>query len=309
MPDTSEVTIALLGAERKRSIQAVGGALVLLQSVSALIALDESREWMAMFAGRIHLVVLFVLVAGGGLAAGNAYWNSGLLLSWLLVFGLVFGWLWNTFVQAGTVFFHEAIIPVLWAVFAAVVVGTVGYAIGRSLRGSSIDEMEDDPSNWLLRVLLGVDHQQLVRWSLLAGGLFVTSASLIYVTHQFYPLPVEGVTLFEVFFAIGALNTNFLLGIVVVLGWLGLAMVPASRSAGLLVSWVLIFGPLFGASMTDWVLEGISGSGPLVDATFALVFALVFALILGTIGFLIGRGARLAFERRRSSGTQEQGLV
>lgn len=300
MPRSSTVTVALLGSDEKRSIRVLGVALALLLNVYFLTTMAEKRGWLSVIDGQIHFVVLFVLVVGGGLAAGNAYWNDGLALSWLLAFALVFGWLWNVFVQEGTVFFDEAIVPLAWAAFTALVVGTVGYSIGRSLRGFPIRDTEDEPSDWLLRVLVGDDLSRAGRWGIVAGVLFLVASGLIYATYPIFLLPVEGVTLFELFFPTGVLAASTLLGAIVVLGWMGLAMWPAYRNAGLLVSWGLLFGPMFGASLTDFVLDGISGSGPFVDATFAFLAALIFALILGTGGFVLGRGLRRLISRRRS---------
>lgn len=304
--DSGQIRTGFLGDTRTRSLLVLGIAGALFLSVYFLSIVAERQGWMSAIDGQIHFVVLFVLVVGGGLAAGNASWNDGLGLSWLLVFALVFGWLWNVFVQEGPVFFDEAIVPLAWAVFTALVVGTVGYVIGRSFHGLPTQDTESDPSGWLLWLLVGQDPVRPVRWSLLAGGLFVIASSMMYVTQPYLPLPVEGVTLFELFYPTGVLAADTLPGAIVVLGWMGVAMWPAYRNAGLLVSWGLLFGPMFGASLTDFVLDGISGSGPFVDATFAFLAALIFALILGTGGFLIGRALRWAFDRRRP--TEEQSL-
>lgn len=250
----------------------------------------RSRGWMVDWFARFPLVVLAVLLVGGSLAAGNAYWNDGVVLSWLLVFAPVVGWLWNVFVQEGNVFFDEAIVPLAWAVFTALVVGTVGYVTGRTVRGVEIRDGQES-STRVLRTPVG-DRSQVARWGVLAGGLFVVTSSLIYVTRPFVQLPVEGVSLFELFFPTGVIVANILLGTAVILGWSGLASWPAYRNAGLLVSWGVLFGPMFGAILTTFVMGGISGSGPLVDAALAFVAALVFAVILGTVGFLLGTTVR-----------------
>lgn len=298
MPRSSEVLIAVLGRNERRSTLAFGVALALFLSVYLLSATAERHGWMDVLDGRIYLVVLFVLVVGGGLAAGNAYWNDGLALSWLLVFALVFGWLWNVFVQEGPVFFDEGIVPLAWAVFTALVVGTVGYVVGRRPHGFGPQDIQGESSGWLLRVFVGRGPGRSGRWDMLAVGLFAIASGLIYVTRPYLPLPVENVTLFELFLVGGVFAANIPLGSIILFGWLGLAMWPAYRNAGLLVSWGLIFGPMFGAILTDYVMDGISGSGPLVDATFAFLLALILALILGTGGFVLGTGLRRLVTRR-----------
>lgn len=284
------IRVGLFGVSRTRSILVLVLAGVFLLGSFLIGTVARTQGWMEVLDGRLYVLVMFVLIFGSAVAAANAFWNDGLVLSWLLVFGPVLGWLWIVFVQ-GPVFFDSAIVPIAWAVFTALVVGTLGYVIGRRRR---IDThvTGDGQSEWLLGTLIGWDLGQRGQWLIVAGALFVLAGGLIYATRPFLELPIEGVILFELFYPTGVLVESTLVGTLVVLGWVGLAMWPAYRGAGLLVSWAVVFGPMFGAILTDFVLGGTSGVGPLLDATFAFLAALIFTIILGTGGFLLGTGLR-----------------
>lgn len=288
--DSRSVRDGLLGVSLARSglVLTLAGAL----SIGSVLlgATARAQGWMAVFDGRLSLLVLFVLVVGSAVAAANAYWNDGLLLSWLLVFGSVLGWLWIVFVQ-GPVFFDVAIVPIAWAALTALVVGTVGYVIGRRRRLHARTK-DEGKFEWPLEVLVGRELGQRGRWVVVSAMLFVLGSGVIYGTRPFVELPFEGVMLFELFYPTGVLAANTWLGTLVVLGWIGLAMWPAYRGAGLLVSWGIVFGPMFGAILTGFVLGGTSGVGPLLDATFAFLAALIFVVILGTGGFLLGIALR-----------------
>lgn len=127
---------------------------------------------------------------------------------------------------------------------------------------------------------------------MLIGALFVLAGGVSYVTGPFLKLPIEGVSLFDLFYPTAVLHANTFLGSLVVLGWIGLAMWPAYRGAGLLISWGIVFGPMFGVILTGFVSGETSGVGPLLDATFAFIAALIFTLILGTGGYLFETGLR-----------------
>lgn len=129
--DSPLVSDGLLGISRRRSFLLTGLAFALFLGTYLLGTIARAQGWMSLLDGRLPLLVLFVLVAGVPVAAASAIWNDGLLLSWLLVFGPVLGWLWIVFVQ-GPVFLDGAIVPIAFAGFAALVVGTLGYVIGRS---------------------------------------------------------------------------------------------------------------------------------------------------------------------------------
>lgn len=288
--DSPPVRDGLFGVSRRRSSLLAGLAVALFLGTYLLGTTARTLGWMSLLDGRLPLLVIFVIIAGTAVAAASATWNDGLLLSWLLVFGPVLGWLWIIFVQ-GPVFFDVTIVPFAFAALTALVIGTVGYVIGRGWRVDSqtTDEREFD---WPLGVFVGRELDQRGRWIVVSAVLFVLGGAMIYATRPFLELPFEGVFLSELFYPTGVLAANTLLGALVVLGWIGLAMIPAYRAAGLLVSWSIVFSPMFGAILTDNVLGGSSGAGPALDATFALLAALTFAVILGTGGFLLGAGLR-----------------
>lgn len=287
MAQASEIRSALFGQVRHRTFLVSGAAVVLFFVAFSSGTIAETRGWEVL----IHFVVLFLLVVGGAVAAGNAYWNDGLFGSCFLVFCLAFGWLWTVFVQQGTVSFAEAFPPFAWAVFAALVVGTVGYVVGRRLRDPLPRDTGDEPTGWLLGVLVGFHTDRSGIWGPLAIGLFLVAGGLIYGTRPFFPLPVEGVSLIEVFTVVGVFVASIPVGTTVFLGWLGLAAWPAYRNEGLLVSWGLLLGPLFGAIVVDFVTSGMTGN-PIIDATLAFLLALVLAVSIGTCGFVLGRGLR-----------------
>lgn len=285
---SESIRVGLLGVSRTRSVHVLVLAGVLLLGSLLLGNVARTQGWMALLDERLFLLVLFVLVAGSAVAAANAYWNDGLVLSWLLVFGPVLGWLWMVFVQ-GPVFFDVAIVPIAWAMFAALVVGTLGYVLGRRLdtRGTP-----DVTSEWMLGTIVGRDLGRRGQWLAVSSALFVLAVGLMAATRPFLELPIEGVTLFELFYPTGVLVESTLVGAVVVLGWMGLAMLPAYQRAGLLVSWAIVFGPLFGAILTEFVLGGTSGGWPVLDVTLAFLAALIFTLVLGTGGFILGGALR-----------------
>lgn len=280
----------LLGKSRSRSLLALGLSGALLLGAFLLGTVATTQGWMAILDGRISLLVLLVLVFGTAVAAANAYWNDGLVLSWLLVFGPILGWLWVVFVQ-GPIVFYGAIVPIAWSVLTALVVGTIGYVIGRGRRNYTHDRSEGQVE-WPLAVIVGRDYSQRRQWLLLIGALFVLTGGMTYVVGPFLGFPIEGVTLFELFYPTAVLDANTSLGTLVVLGWIGLAAWPAYRGAGLLVSWGIVFGPMFGVILTGFVLGGTSGVGPLLDATFALLAGLIFTIILGTAGYILGGAFR-----------------
>jgi hypothetical protein len=206
----------------------------------------------------------FVLVAGGGLAALNAYWNDGLVASWALAVSI-----------AAVLFWPVASIMAIGTV-AGVVVGTSGYALGRTLRVLGTDARWNDPTSPLLCRLLGVDPRQVVSWGLVAGGLFVAALGVAST-----PLPhlSQGET--RIFLAVGV-------GAV-------LATVAVYGNGGLLVSWLLVFAPAFGAGVV-W----FAGFGrPLPRAlTFAFLGSLFLSVVVGTVCYTLGTNLRRFFPPR-----------
>jgi hypothetical protein len=246
--------------------------------------------WREVVDGRLYIPVAVTLVLGGAVAAWNASWNDGLLMSWLFVSGPVCGWLWNGFVQSRTLSLGVVLVPVGFGALAGVVVGTLGYAIGRLLLG---DDGTGSPG--IMDVLVGRDPAEARRWWLTACGLFVIVTGSVVALGPDSPTPIRGVTLLELVLPLGTVRDNAVIGVFVILGWLGVASWPAYRRVGLLASWGIVFGPIFGAVLTAFVLDGISGSGAAMDATLAVVAALVVAVVLGSGGYLLGTVVRLLF--------------
>lgn len=78
------------------------------------------------------------------------------------------------------------------------------------------------------------------------------------------------------------------------------AAVHAAYNRGLLVSWLLVFLPVFGASLS---FVGVGLQSPALGEQVALIVAipLAAALLLGTAGYLLGRGVEHIL---RSAGTE-----
>lgn len=290
----------LLGHDRKRAIVSFGVALTLFVVSFLAGSIAEwngfTNDWFA----RFPLAVLASFVAIGVIAAGTAYWNGGLVSSWLVAFAAAFGWLSNVLIGEETALPEGVVAPLGLAGGIAVTLGTVGYAIGRYLRVRNTGNEKDALPEPLLRILLGDEPDQFISWGTRAGGLFVAAAALIYVTNPDASLAVRKFELVETFIPAGGLYAPFVFGTVAIPGWLAVATWPAYRGEGLLASWIILFGPFFGAWVTDDVLLGrLTGSGPLVDAVLVLLGASVLAVVLGTAGFVLGSGLRRAIERRR----------
>ncbi|WP_265110669.1 hypothetical protein [Halosolutus halophilus] len=194
--------------------------------------------------------VLFVLLVGGGLAIWNAYWNDGLLLSWLLIFSLVTPWLLHFNLQYGIL---EPFISAGY-VTLALVVGTVGHLIGVGLRRALVGDTDGEAFKRAMGVL-GSAPDESIRWSLLLSGLFVGTAVLVYVAEPYRNQLVSVVYPVLWFYPIGVVTWETVLGVGFVLGWLGLATWPASRGNGVLISWGVIFAPIFGTILTYSLLE------------------------------------------------------
>lgn len=290
MGRTSNATAALLGRDNTRTILS-GGVVLALLILSFVAGLLFPLRWLPEGFALIALVVIGVPVVFGTIAAANASWNGGIVLSWFLVFAPAFGWLMsNAFTQAGPIGIDRIALPLGVAVFAASVVGTIGYAVGRlRVRGT---RGADEVSDLILRLLVGDESSRPAAWGVRAGVLFFGTGLLIYLTRPGVPLPLDELYFREILIPLEVLDDPFAVAVVVIAGWTGLAMWPAYRKEGLLLSWLVTFGPLFGASLADFVLDGISGSGPLVDASFAFLLALVHTVLIGTCGFVLGRGLR-----------------
>lgn len=294
MSQIPELRDTLFGRNRTGTFLGLGFAMMLFIGIFIL------RGWAEMAEGETFGTlpisdVVFVVVVGGGFAAVTAFWNDGLLLSWLLVFCPVIAWVWPNFVQ-GPVFFKAVVHPFALAAVAAILAGTAGYVIGRRIHMKTSLFTEEDPFAWDVRLILGHDPSQLFQWAERACVLLFVSAGFMYSTRPYIALPIEGLTLIEVFLPIGALNTAPMIGTIVIFGWMGLASWPAYRDNGLLSSWGILFGPIFGATLIDFTIDSMSGSSPIMDFSLAFLAALIIALVLGTGGYILGRGLRGAVE-------------
>lgn len=296
MGDFSPVPTTLVGRERKHSL-VVGGVVLALFGGSFVTGLFlVPSRWIPQGFAQAALIFFGFPIAIGVIAAANAAWNDGFLLSWLLVFAPVFGWLLsNVAKQAGPVYLNETYFSLGLAILTASIVGTVTYTIGVRRRGVP---KGTDGRPAALVLLVGDDGTRPAVWAISAGGLFLGAALVTSLTDpRQFPITLAdvvvgmvGPSLLEK--SLGLEVTSLVFDVIVVGGALGLAMWPAVRHAGLLVSWGMLFGPMYGVTVTEFVLGEISGSGPLFDATYAFVLALVGAAILGTIGFVLGRGLR-----------------
>lgn len=294
MPHRSQVTVALLGRDRRRTGVSVGVAVALfvLSLLGSSIAESSglTNDWFA----RFPLAVLGFLVAIAAIAVGTAYWNSGLVSSWLVAFAPTFAWLWTVLVGEKTAFPEGVAAPFGLALAIAIPLGTIGYAAGRFLRICT--ENADAVPEPVLRILLGDEPDRLVSWGGRAIALFLATALLVYVS------TLDGLSAAPVI-SNGGLSAPFLLGPVAIPVWLALATWPAYRGNGLLVSWLVLFGPFFGTWLTDDVLLGrLTGSGLLVDGVLVLLGSFLLAVLLGTTGYVLGIGLRQATERGEQSG-------
>lgn len=289
----------LLGRDPPKSFLVFLLSIALTLGIYALGTTDVAQEWISGFGQMQPHFALLVFVVGGAVAAGNAYWNDGLVLSWLLVFGPVLAWLWNVGDQ-GVVHFGADIVLIGFATLGALVAGTLGYVVGRVFNGRAESETWYEPITWLLRVLVGQIPEQSTRWGILAGGLFVLASVVFYSTYPSLQLPIVGVDLIALVIPIDAIAADYATGLAVVLAWIGLAAWPAYQRNGLLVSWALLFGPIFGALFTRYVVFDPSGGGRLFDFVAAVLVALSIVLLLGTGGYLLGSGLRWVVDQHGS---------
>lgn len=294
MSSTNDLRDALLGRDPRRSLATVAAALG-LAVLSYLLAVVP-----ALFDHLTSFVATVVFV-GGALAATNAWWNDGVVGSWLLVFGLVVGWVWAGFVRRPVSSPGAVAIPLGFATLAAGVVGTVGYALGRWIddrpQGVALD------ADGLREMFVG-PTETAFRWLAVAGGLLLGAAAIVGSVPE-APPTMTTVSVPELFFPLAPIYSNPVVGAVIVLAWVTLAAVPTLRGAGLLVAWAVVFAPLFGGTGLHYVRSGISGGGLAVDVTLAVVAASAFAVVLGSAGFVLGRSiqavSRLRSATRRSS--------
>jgi hypothetical protein len=230
-----------------------------------------------------------------GLAVVNAYWNDGLVVSWLLAFGVTLGLFWNGWDS----------IVVFGTVLTALAAGTAGHAIGLLLRRLTTPEAERGARGPLLAILLGPDRGRLHRWVVLAAVLGLGVEALVLTVGPETPLPVLGVKPGALFYPPFADPSFVVPAVLVLLGWTGLATIPAARGGGLFAGWTLVFVPFFVGSFV------VIPDTPLaVDLArrveFAFLSAGVVACVAATVGFPAGRALRRVVILR-NRGDPEQG--
>lgn len=120
----------------------------------------------------------------------------------------------------------------------------------------------------------------------------VLGVVLFIVTYLFWRLPGVSDTAYDVL-PVDVIGGGFALVFLV-------AAVHAARNRGLLISWLLVFLPVLGATM-NFVGVGLQSPTPGEQITFIVAIPLAAALVLGTAGYLLGRGVAHILE---SAGTE-----
>lgn len=231
--------------------------------------------------------IVFVILVGGGFAVWNAYWNDGLLLSWLLLSSLITPWLMQYNLQFGI--YHPAVSA--GYVTLALIVGTVGYLIGVGVRRVARGDTEGGFAT-SFTAMFGSTVDRPSRWYLLVSGLFVISAGLVYVAVPYRSLLLSIVYPFMLFYPVGHITGRMILGVGLIGGWIGAAAWPAYRGNGLLISWSLLFAPMFGVTLSYSLLGPLftndTTSSVVDDVLIAALLAVAISVILGALGFVIG---------------------
>lgn len=231
--------------------------------------------------------VAFVVVVGGGLAVWNAYWNDGLLLSWLLVFSLVTPWLLHYNLHLGI---YEPFVSAGY-VTVALVSGTIGYLLGIWGRRYRLRDTEPMGSHGLT-VVFGAAPDSTARWSFVVSGLFLIAAALLLGAGPYRSVLVSLVYPVALFYPIGTITAEAILGVGIIVGWVMVALWPAYRGNGVLVSWSVLFAPMFGVLLAYSLVDSFfttDVTGTVVDAVVsAALVAGATAVILGALGFVGG---------------------
>lgn len=134
------------------------------------------------------------------------------------------------------------------------------------------------------RSIVGIDPDLTKKGIVGAVVLFVISTGLI-IGHELFSVPDN----------VGGLYLIIAAGVV-------LAAVSAYRNSGLLISWLLVFGPVSAPILYTQVLIA-SGSSVPIALPLSLVgvgvagFWIPTAVLLGTLAFGVGVALRLVVER------------
>ncbi|SDN01578.1 hypothetical protein SAMN04487949_3173 [Halogranum gelatinilyticum] len=262
-----------------------------------LFGLAEPGTTFGFLLSQLHLVSLAVVIVGGGLAAIVAYRDGGLLFSCLTVFAPTVAMLLHVFViSPNGSWLTFTGVAIGFSLVPAVFVGTLGYALGRLLAtrdGRLRSEMGDGTATLLLG---GDDLARANRYLALSVVLFVASATTMTLIGPYTTLFGEA-RLYELFSPFGPVRVYSPLGAGMLFGWVCLAAWPAFRNRGLVVSWLLVFGPMVGGLSSYFVIQQTSGGTVFVNAALGLLMATIMTLALGTVGFVIGVGARVLSKR------------
>jgi hypothetical protein len=133
------------------------------------------------------------------------------------------------------------------------------------------------------RILYGRDRGK-TRLGLLLGGLLFLSSYL------FWGFPGVSEAAYDLF-PIDVIGGGLALLVLVAGGY-------ASQNDGVLISWLLVFLPVLGATL-HFAGVGLQTPDSGEQIAFILAIPLVSALLLGTGGYLLGRGI---YRLRRSAG-------
>lgn len=282
----------LVGYDRaisKRLCKLSGGLFVLTMA----IGLRYGSLWpVGTIAGVMWIaggiVLLFLL------AVASAHLNKGVLVSWVLVFGPVYGWLLHPFLASGP---NAAVLSVwaiaessLLALLIALTVGTLGYLLGEELRRALLSQRRLNNSEIVADLLIGRDRTMSKR--MLVGSATLFLVALVSVTIVNAPVAL--------FPGQWQTQTVFQLGTYAIL--IGLAGVNSYYNEGLVVGWTLVFAPTLALFGYDVMVRGFTPRGfSSIEGGLAYVItiSLLLAVLLGTFGFVVGTGARYTVARPR----------
>lgn len=289
----------LFGRQRDRTRLTLGLATAIFIGM-VLIGTYARGRWMQDVMRATTEPVVFVILVGGGLTIWNAYWNDGLLLSWLLLFSLITPWLIHYNLQFGI---YEPFVSAGY-VTLAFIVSTSGYLIGVGVRHATRDDTSRGVAERYAAVLSSTPRQT-ARWLLLVSGLVVIPAVLVYVAEPYRLELVSVVYPVVLFYPIGDLTVRTVIGVGLIMGWIGIATWPAYRGYGVIMSWGVLFAPMFGTILTYSLLEPFFGPDltPSIvdDVLIAALVSVPLAVILGALGFVTG------VLIRRAVATQQRG--
>lgn len=273
---------ALLGRDRRTTAWALGTAAALAAAGVVVVLLG---------AARVEPLAPLGAAVVAGTAAAHARRNDGLLAGWLVVFVPSFAWLAAFPVATGRPGPPAVVVgrAALGAVAAATLLGTPAHAagrVGRYLRG---------PASRTDRLLLGRTPRSTAAWLAGGGSVAVVVAVLSAVLHALGAERRFAVAVGDAFVA------------VVVLALVGAVAVQAYRNQGLLVGWVLVYLPVAAAGFPGLVTD-LPGD-PVGRVLFLGLVVLAIAALLGSVGTVLGIGARVVLapsrEPRRLGDTPE----